>query len=201
MTTRQELQDELKACEEELAWLQAQPRECATAVRLLTREARRLRYRNEHWESIVHAPDRARGQYGGGARFADLLPPESGGAGAARAAEAVEGGSCLECGGLTSAEETAEGAVRLAMGPRGAEAPRHHLKELFEVSGAKLEVARGRVHRTLVHAREAHSPLLPGLHDMAKAHRLVVPKQHPETLVVCDPVSYTHLTLPTKRIV
>ena len=48
MTTRQELQDELKACEEELAWLQAQPRECATAVRLLTREARRLRYRNEH---------------------------------------------------------------------------------------------------------------------------------------------------------
>ena len=27
---------------------------------------------------------------------------------------------------------------------RGAEAPRHHLKELFEVSGAKLEVARGR---------------------------------------------------------
>ena len=72
MTTREELQDELKACQEELTWLQAQPRQCATAIRLLTRELRRLRYRNEHWDLVVHAPDRMRGQYGGGARFAGL---------------------------------------------------------------------------------------------------------------------------------
>ena len=188
MTTREELQDELKACQEELTWLQAQPRQCATAIRLLTRELRRLRYRNEHWDLVVHAPDRMRGQYGGGARFADLPlgggesePAKSPGVDEA----AVEGSSCMPC--VSGAEQTAEGAVRLAMGgPSGATAPRHHLKELFEVSAPRLDVARDRVHRVLVHAREAHTPLLPGLHDMAKAHRLIIPDKHRDTLVVCD---------------